>query len=141
SRLLCSAGIAVARQQSVENATSEQRGLTTPRSCSIDARLIKRFPAARDSQAFELNVHLRAGSGITVLVGSSGAGKTLTLNGIAGFTRPDEGRILIDDELLFDGATQVHVPPSQRRCGYIFQDHALFPHMTLRENLQFAASV
>lgn len=113
---------------------------TTP-SSSLDARLIKRFPAARDSQAFELNVHLRAANGITVLLGSSGAGKTLTLNCIAGFARPDEGRVLLNDELLFDAPTGVHVPPERRRCGYIFQDHALFPHMTVRENLQFAAAV
>jgi molybdate transport system ATP-binding protein len=106
----------------------------------IDARLIKRFPAAKDSQAFELNVHFRAGSGITVLMGPSGAGKTLLLNCLAGFAHPDEGRILVHDELFFDAGTRVHLSPQQRRCGYIFQDHALFPHMTIRENLRFAAS-
>jgi molybdate transport system ATP-binding protein len=106
----------------------------------IDARLIKRFPAAPDSEAFELNAHLRAGAGITALFGASGAGKTLTLDCIAGFTHPDEGRILVNDEIYFDGATGIHVPPERRRCGYIFQDHALFPHMTVRENLRFAAS-
>ncbi len=115
--------------------------MSTPPSSVIDARLLKRFPPARDCKAFELNVHLRTGPGITVLLGSSGAGKTLTLNCIAGFARPDEGRILVNDELLFDGATQVHVPPQRRRCGYIFQDHALFPHMTVRDNLRFAAAV
>ena len=106
----------------------------------IDARLVKRLPPEKDSDGFELNVHLRAGTGITVLFGSSGAGKTLTLNCLAGFTRPDEGRILIRDEIYFDAATHVHVPSRQRRCGYIFQDHALFPHMTVRENLRFAAA-
>lgn len=115
--------------------------MTNNTSSTIDARLVKRFPAERESTAFELNVHLHAGAGITVLLGASGAGKTLTLNSIAGFTRPDEGRILVNDELLFDGATHVHVAPQRRRCGYIFQDHALFPHMTVRENLRFAASV
>ena len=106
----------------------------------IDARLLKRFPAAPDSEAFELNVHLRTGAGVTVLLGPSGAGKTLTLNCIGGFSRPDEGRILVNDQLFFDGAAGVHLPPQRRRCGYIFQDHALFPHMTVRENLQFAAT-
>ena len=48
-------------------------------------------------------------------------------------------RILVRDELYFDAATKVNVPPNGRRCGYIFQDHALFPHMTVRENLRFAA--
>ena len=106
----------------------------------VDARLIKRFPPARDSEAFELNIHLRAEPGVTVLFGPSGAGKTLTLNCLGGFTRPDEGRILVNDELYFDAATRIHLAPQHRRCGYIFQDHALFPHMTVRENLQFAAS-
>ena len=99
---------------------------------SIDARLMKRFAAGPESEAFELNVHLRAGRGVTVLLGPSGAGKTLTLNCLAGFARPDEGRILVNDELYFDAATRVHLPPRHRRCGYIFQDHALFPHMTVR---------
>ena len=107
---------------------------------SIDARLVKRFPAVGDSQPFDLDIHLRTVSGITVLLGPSGSGKTLTLNCIAGFTRPDEGRILIEDQLYFDAAAGVHIPAQSRRCGYIFQDHALFPHMTVRENLRFAAS-
>lgn len=106
----------------------------------LDARLVKRLPPRGDSDGFELNVHLRAGAGITVLFGSSGAGKTLTLNCLAGFTRPDEGRILVRDQIYFDAATQVHLPPQQRRCGYMFQDHALFPHMTVRDNLRFAAA-
>ncbi len=107
---------------------------------SIEARLIKRFPAGRDSEPFELNVHFFAGPDVTVLSGPSGAGKTLLLNCLAGFARPDEGRILVNDELLFDAATRIHISPQRRRCGYIFQDHALFPHMTVRDNLLFAAS-
>lgn len=106
----------------------------------IDARLLKRFPGASGSQPFELNVHLQAQTGITVLFGPSGAGKSLTLNCIAGFARPDEGRILVSDRIYFDAAAGVHLTPQQRQCGYIFQDHALFPHMTVSENLRFAAS-
>jgi ABC-type sulfate/molybdate transport systems ATPase subunit len=105
----------------------------------IDARLVKRLPPAAGEDAFELNVHLKSDAAITVLLGSSGAGKTLTLNCLGGFARADEGRILIDDQLYFDAATHVHLPPRKRRCGYIFQDHALFPHMTVRDNLRFAA--
>jgi molybdate transport system ATP-binding protein len=111
-----------------------------PLNNTVDARLVKRFPAGRDSEAFELNVHFCAAPDITVVSGASGAGKTLLLNCLAGFTRPDEGRILVNDELLFDAATHIHLSPQQRRCGYIFQDHALFPHMTVRDNLRFAAS-
>ncbi len=107
---------------------------------SIDARLVKRFPAGPDSEAFELNIHLLADAGITVLFGPSGAGKTLTLNCLGGFARPDEGRILVNDQLYFDAAANLHLTPQRRRCGYIFQDHALFPHMTVRDNLRFAAS-
>jgi molybdate transport system ATP-binding protein len=106
----------------------------------IDARLIKRLPAIGDSEAFELNVHLKSDAGVTVLWGASGAGKTLALNCLGGFSKPDEGRILVNDELYFDAATRVNLPPQARRCGYMFQDHALFPHMTVRENLKFAAA-
>jgi molybdate transport system ATP-binding protein len=74
-----------------------------------------------------------------VILGPSGSGKTLTLNCLAGFSRPDEGRILVQDELFFDAQTKVHVPPQARRCGYIFQDHTLFPHMSVMGNMRFAA--
>ncbi len=76
----------------------------------------------------------------TVLWGASGAGKTLALNCLGGFSTPNEGRILINDELYFDGATGVNLRPRDRRCGYMFQDHALFPHMTIRDNLKFAVA-
>lgn len=109
---------------------------------SIDAQLTKRFAPVNESDAFLLDVHLRApGSAITVLLGPSGSGKTLTLNCIAGFARPDKGRILVNDRLYFDGQAGVHVSPQARQCGYVFQDHALFPHMTVRDNLRFAAAV
>ncbi|MBV9266462.1 MAG: ATP-binding cassette domain-containing protein, partial [Acidobacteriaceae bacterium] len=108
---------------------------------TIDARIAKHLPPTSDSPAFDLDIHLQAPAAITVLFGPSGSGKTLTLNCVAGFTKPDHGRILINDRLLFDHATNVHVPPQARRCGYLFQDHALFPHMSVRENLLFAARV
>ncbi|MBK5295486.1 MAG: ATP-binding cassette domain-containing protein [Acidobacteriia bacterium] len=105
----------------------------------ILARIRKHFPASAESAAFTLELELQTTAGITVLFGPSGAGKTLTLDCIAGFVRPVEGRILLDDAILFDGATEVHLPPQARQCGYVFQNYALFPHMTLRENLTFAA--
>ena len=100
----------------------------------LDVRIRKRFP----SSEFSLDVEFQAGAAVTVLFGPSGAGKTLTLDSIAGFVRPDDGRILLDDKLLFDGPARVHVPPRARHCGYVFQNYALFPHMTLRRNLEFA---
>jgi molybdate transport system ATP-binding protein len=105
----------------------------------IQARIRKRFAAGPESAGFSLDLEFQAARGFTVLFGPSGAGKTLTLDCIAGFARPEEGRILLDDQILFDGAARVFVPPRGRSCGYVFQNYALFPHMTLRENLEFAA--
>lgn len=105
----------------------------------IEARLRKSFAAARDSAPFILDIHLSAARRTTVLFGPRGAGKTLTLDSIAGFVRPDEGRILAGGELLFDAGARVFLAPRQRRCGYVFQGETLFPHMTVRENLAFAA--
>jgi molybdate transport system ATP-binding protein len=101
----------------------------------LDARIKKTLPT------FQLDINIQAEASAIVLWGASGAGKTLTLNCLAGFSRPDAGRILVGEDLFFDAATHVHVPPQKRSCGYIFQDHALFPHMTVLQNLRFAASV
>jgi molybdate transport system ATP-binding protein len=105
----------------------------------ISARLRKAFTARPDSASFSLELEFQATAGVTVLFGPSGSGKTLTLDLIAGFMRPDDGRILLDDEILFDGAASVNLAPQARNCGYVFQNYALFPHMTLRQNLEFAA--
>lgn len=98
----------------------------------IDARILV------DLVGFRLDLHLKSTAMITALFGASGAGKSLTLDCLAGFARPDNGRILIGDEILFDSGAHVDIPPRRRRCGYVFQSDALFPHMTLRENLSFA---
>lgn len=105
----------------------------------LEARLHKTFPPRPDSTGFTLDVEFSVKAGVTVLFGPSGAGKTLVLDSIAGFVTPGEGRILLDDAILFDAASRVNLPPQQRNCGYVFQNYALFPHMTLRENLAFAA--
>jgi molybdate transport system ATP-binding protein len=105
----------------------------------LQVRLKKTFPARPGAASFTLDVEFSTSAGITVLFGPSGSGKTLTLDAIAGFVRPEEGRVLLNDQILFDAATGVHLPPQRRRCGYVFQNYALFPHMTLRENLAFAA--
>jgi ABC-type sulfate/molybdate transport systems ATPase subunit len=104
----------------------------------IDARIAKILPGREGSEPFHLDLHLQSDARVTVMMGPSGAGKTLCLNCIAGFTQPDDGRILISDQLYYDGPAKVHLPPHKRRCGYILQDHMLFPHMTVRENLAFA---
>ena len=105
----------------------------------LQARLRKTFPPKPDSAGFSLDLEFSATAGVTVLFGPSGAGKTLVLDSIAGFVEPGEGRILLDDDILFDGAARVNLAPQKRQCGYVFQNYALFPNMTLRENLEFAA--
>jgi molybdate transport system ATP-binding protein len=105
----------------------------------IDARIRKTFPGGRGSAPFELDVDLKSAAEVTVLFGPSGAGKSLTLDCIAGFIRPGEGRILVNDRLLFDAGAGVNLPPRQRRCGCVFQGDSLFPHLSLIENLWFAA--
>jgi molybdate transport system ATP-binding protein len=88
----------------------------------ISARLRKSFPARPDSASFALELEFQATAGVTVLFGPSGSGKTLTLDLIAGFMRPDDGRILLDDEILFDGAAGVNLAPQARNCGYVIQN-------------------
>ncbi len=106
----------------------------------IDARIQKEFIGGTERASFSLDVQFRAARGVTVLFGASGAGKSLTLDAIAGFTKPNDGRILLNDRILFDAKANVDLPPRERRCAYVFQNHALFPHMTLRDNIYFAAA-
>ena len=90
---------------------------------------------------FELGVALEVDEGETVaLVGPSGAGKTTVLRAIAGAMRPREGRITLGDEVLFDARRRIDRPPEERRVGYVFQEYALFPHMTVRQNVAFAGA-
>jgi molybdate transport system ATP-binding protein len=105
----------------------------------IRAAIVKHFAPGPESAGFQLDIEFEARPGVTVLYGPSGSGKTLTLDAIAGFVPPDSGRILLDDRILFDAGSGVSLPPRRRSCGYVFQNYALFPHMTLRENLAFAA--
>ena len=72
-----------------------------------------------------------------VLFGPSGSGKTLTLQAIAGMLKPDEGYIRINGEVVFDSKRGINVPTRNRRVGYVFQNYALFPHLTVRENIGF----
>ncbi|HLK47779.1 MAG TPA: ABC transporter ATP-binding protein [Bryobacteraceae bacterium] len=76
---------------------------------------------------------------VTVLFGPSGSGKTTLLRLLAGLDRPDNGRIQFRDQVWFDSTTRVSLAPQQRRAGFLFQDYALFPHLTVRRNVEFAA--
>lgn len=73
-----------------------------------------------------------------VLFGPSGSGKTQTLKMIAGIARPDSGRVVVAGRTLYDGAARVRLTPQQRRLALMFQDYALFPHLTVRQNVAFA---
>jgi molybdate transport system ATP-binding protein len=86
---------------------------------------------------FTLDVAWSAGDGVAVLFGPSGAGKTLTLQCLAGLLRPDTGRIVADGRVLYDSVAGVDLPPQARRVGYVFQGYALFPHLTVAENVGF----
>ncbi len=86
---------------------------------------------------FTLDVAWTAGDGVSVLFGPSGAGKTLTLQCLAGLVRPGAGRIVADGRVLFDSAAGIDVSPQERGLGYVFQGYALFPHLTVRSNVAF----
>jgi molybdate transport system ATP-binding protein len=87
--------------------------------------------------ALKLNVRFEAAHGATALFGPSGAGKTSVVNMIAGLLTPDRGSIVIDDTVLFDAARGINVPPHLRRIGYVFQEGRLFPHLSVRQNLDY----
>lgn len=86
---------------------------------------------------FALDVTFESRSGITALFGPSGAGKSLTLRHIAGLVRGREGRIALGERTLFDSTASVHLPPRERRIGMVFQEYALFPHLSVRSNIEF----
>ncbi len=88
-------------------------------------------------RCFELSACFRARSRSIVLFGPSGSGKTLTLRAVAGLMAPDEGRIELDGRVLFDSAAGVNLPARQRGVGLVFQDYALFPHLTVFQNVGF----
>lgn len=84
-----------------------------------------------------LDIAFTAPPGVTALFGRSGSGKTSVVNAVAGLLRPERGRILLDDAVLFDSDAGTFLPPHRRRMGYVFQDARLFPHLTVRQNLLF----
>lgn len=91
------------------------------------------------AERFGLDVAFRSEAQRLVLFGPSGAGKSLTLNAIAGLLRPDAGRVRVGDTMLFDAARNIDLPAEQRSLGYVFQEYALFPHLTVRQNVAFSA--
>ncbi len=88
-------------------------------------------------QRFELDVAFRSTARRLVLFGRSGMGKSLTLKAIAGLTRPQAGHVRLEGDALFDDALGIDVPPRQRDVAYLFQEYALFPHLTVAQNVAF----
>ena len=97
----------------------------------VSVELVKRYPG------FTLDVRWEAEDAVVGLFGPSGAGKTLTLQCLAGLITPDAGRIVVDDRVFLDTAAGVALPPQARRVGYVFQGYALFPHLSVAENVAF----
>jgi len=87
--------------------------------------------------AFSIAASFTNENGATGFFGPSGAGKTSIVNMVAGLLRPDRGRIALDDEVLFDGAARIDVKAWRRRIGYVFQEGRLFPHLSVRHNLDY----
>ena len=117
------------------NAASASSAAAYPISSELEVRIRKRF--LNPDGTFLLNIHFRALAGFTILFGASGAGKTTLLDCIAGLTDPDEGRIAVGGEDVYDSDHKRSVPPWKRRIGYVLQDLALFPHLSAEENVAY----
>ena len=88
---------------------------------------------------FHLKVNFTAEREVMALLGASGCGKSMTLGCIAGIVRPDKGHIELNGRVLFDSEKKIDLPPQKRKVGYLFQQYALFPHMTVEQNIRAGA--
>jgi len=105
----------------------------------LELSLQKQLHTAEGNTTLNLEFDVETGQFLT-LFGPSGAGKTTCLRCIAGLTEPDRGRIVVGGEVWFDRNRGINVPPQKRRVGFVFQDYALFPNLSVRENLRIALS-
>jgi len=103
----------------------------------LSVYLKKIFSQGDRSFNLDVNFNIHKEDGISVLFGASGAGKSLTFKGMAGLYNPDEGFVKVDDVVLFDSKNKISVPARKRRLGYMFQDYALFPHLTVAQNVAY----
>ncbi len=102
----------------------------------IDVALKKTLRSA--GRAFHIDVAFACEDDINVVFGPSGAGKSVTLRAIAGLETPETGRIVVDGRVLFDRGKRINLPARKRAVGYLFQDYALFPHLTVARNIGFS---
>ena len=105
----------------------------------IEFDLKKVLGTDEGSMDLSLQLSIKPGSFVT-LYGPSGAGKTSTLRILAGLLRPDSGTLQVNGQTWYDSNNKINLPPQNRKVGFVFQDYALFPHMTVRQNLEYAAS-
>jgi molybdate transport system ATP-binding protein len=105
----------------------------------IDIALRKTLESAAGPLQLEVEASIEAGEFIT-LFGPSGAGKTTILRMLAGLTEPDHGKIVVDGNTWFDAAKKINLPPQRRSIGFVFQDYALFPNFSVRDNVAYAAA-
>ena len=108
---------------------------TNPANPILSATIRKTFPSTE--REFSLVVEFSAAPGFTILFGASGSGKTTLLDCVAGLTSPDAGRISVGERILFDADTRSDVPVAKRGVGYVLQDLALFPHLTVEQNTEY----
>ena len=101
----------------------------------LEVNVKKRLGGKEAKNEFLLDIEFSVGGGITVLVGASGSGKTTTLRLIAGILAPDAGLIKVGANVYFDSNKKINIPIQKRRVGFVFQDYALFPHLTAAENI------
>lgn len=97
----------------------------------LKVEILKKHPG------FTVDVSFEFDRGILVLFGPSGSGKTTVLNCIAGLQQPDAGRISLGDRAFFSSGKGLNIPARSRRIGYVFQDYALFPHLTVKDNVMY----
>lgn len=91
----------------------------------------------KELKGFKLTSQFKMKKGVTGLLGASGSGKSMTLRCIAGLETPNRGKILLNGRTLFDSEAGINLPAQKRRVGLLFQNYALFPHMTVAQNIQF----
>src|ERR1700731_2479651 len=109
--------------------TPEQQN---PANLMLHARMVKSSHSGE--RRFSLDVEFNAAPGFTILFGPSGSGKTTLLDCVAGLATPDAGRIAVGERVWFDASAHMDSPVAKRGVGYVFQDLALFPHLTIEQN-------